>query len=62
MKKNRFLKLGIMGMAFFSLLHLILIFAQAPNKNPKALLAGYVIMASLTLFGVIKGVKDSGTK
>lgn len=59
MKKNKFLKLGIGGMLFFAVMHLVLIFGGAPNTAPKGLIIGYVGMAALTLFGVLRGVKNS---
>lgn len=53
--------MGVAGMGFFCLLQMVLIFTKAPNTTPKALILGYVLMALLTLVGVVIGVKNSGT-
>lgn len=59
MKNNKILVLGVLGMAFFCLLQLILIFTKAPNVTPTALKVGFVGTGLITLIGIIKGISKT---
>lgn len=56
--KKKLLMMGISGMAFVAIAHLLLISLKAPNPNPKTLIFGYVFTALITFAGLILRVNS----